>query len=62
MKVLSDVKSNVKAGFKHPVALVLYGMLFAAFLFPMISGWLGKVKAKGGVVANLIPTKFTRSA
>jgi hypothetical protein len=62
MEVVSKTKSDIKAGFKHPVALVLYGMLFAAFVFPMVAKWLGGVKAKGGAVANLIPASFTRTA
>ena len=62
MQVVSKTKSDIKSGLKHPVALLFFGMLFAAFAFPMIAGWLGKLKAKGGAVSKVIPTSFTRSA
>jgi hypothetical protein len=59
---IAKTKSDIKAGLKHPVALLLFGMVFAAFAFPMIASWLGKVKAKGGTFANLIPAKFASGA
>ena len=62
MEIVSKTKDNVKAGLKHPVALFFFGMLFAAFLFPMVAKWLGTLKAKGGPVAAVIPSSFTRSA
>jgi len=62
METVSAAKSDIKAGVKHPVALFVFGMLFAAFVFPMLARWLGSVKAKGGTAAKLIPGAFTRSA
>jgi hypothetical protein len=62
MEVVSKTKSDIKSGLKHPVALFFFGMLFAAFLFPMVATWLGKLKAGGGTVSKLIPTSFTKAA
>lgn len=62
MEAITQTKSDIKAGIKHPVALFVFGMLFAAFLFPMVAMWLGKIKAKGGAASKLIPMKFTRTA
>jgi hypothetical protein len=62
MQVVAKTKSDIKAGLRHPVALFFFGMLFAAFLFPMVARWLGVLKAKGGPVAAVIPAAFTRSA
>jgi hypothetical protein len=62
MNVIGDTKSDIKSGFKHPVALFLFGMVFAAFLFPPVARMLSTWKAKGGTVSKLIPNSFTRSA
>jgi len=51
--------SEIKA---HPVIIVLFGMVFAAFAFPFIARQLGAIKAKGGPLAAVIPGGFTRSA
>lgn len=56
---VASTMSDVKAGIKHPIALFLFGMLFAAFLFPMIAVALGKLKAKGGIWGTVVPGKFT---
>lgn len=56
--VLKKTKSDVKSVFAHPVWYLLFGLLFAAFLAPMIMGWLGSLKAKGGVFAY-IPSFMT---
>ncbi len=62
MQVVAKTKSDLKAGFKHPVALFFFGMLFAAFLFPTVASQLGKLKAKGGTLSKIIPTSFTKAA
>lgn len=62
MEIVNKTKSDVKAGLKHPVALFFFGMLFAAFLFPVIAKMLGGLKAKGGVLGNVIPASFTKTA
>jgi hypothetical protein len=59
MDILGASKSDLKDGIKHPVALFIFGMLFAAFLFPMIAKQLGVLKAKGGTLSKIIPAKFT---
>lgn len=60
--VVGKTKSDLRTVVKHPVFFVLFGMVFAAFLFPMIATWLGKVKAKGGALSKVVPNAFTRSA
>jgi hypothetical protein len=62
MEAISATKSDIKDGIKHPVALFVFGMLFAAFLFPFIATQLGKLKARGGAASKLIPMRFTRTA
>jgi hypothetical protein len=62
MQLLSKTKSDVKSGLKHPVALFFFGMLFAAFLFPMLASWLGKLKASNPTIGKVIPASFTRTA
>jgi hypothetical protein len=62
MEVIGKTTADIKSGFKHPVALFLFGMLFAAFLFPPVARMLGGWKAKGGTVSKFIPNSFTRSA
>lgn len=62
MQIVGKTKSDIKSGLKHPIALLLFGMLFAAFLFPMIASFLGKTKASGGVLSRIIPQKFTKTA
>lgn len=62
MEVVNKTTSDVKAGLHHPVALFIFGMLFAAFLFPPIARMLGNVKAKGGTASKFIPGSFTRMA
>ena len=62
MEVVSKTSADVKAGLKHPVALFLFGMLFAAFLFPTVAKFLGAQKAKGGALSKVIPGSFTRTA
>jgi len=62
MEVVSKTKSDIKAGLRHPVALFFFGMLFAAFLFPMVATWLGKLKAGGGALSKVIPASFTKTA
>lgn len=62
MQVVAKTKSDIKAGLKHPVALFVFGMIFAAFLFPMVAKWLGALKAKGGTLGSVIPSSMTRSA
>ncbi len=59
---LGKAKTDIKAGFRHPVALFFFGMLFAAFLFPIVAKWLGTLKAKGGALSNVIPASFTRAS
>lgn len=60
MNPVATTKSDVKGIFKHPIALLVFGMLFAAFLFPLIGGWLYNLKAGGNAtLANLIPSQFT---
>lgn len=53
--VLGEIK-------RHWVWMILFGLLFAAFLFPIIAKWLGTLKAKGGTVAKLIPAAFTKAS
>ncbi len=62
MDVVNKTTAQVKAGVKHPVALFLFGMLFAAFLFPTVAKFLGTQKAKGGALSKVIPGAFTRTA
>lgn len=58
-KVKSEGGAVVTFVKSHPVAAVVFGMLFGAFLFPMLSSMLGKLKAKGGLWDKVIPGKLT---
>ena len=59
---IKGTKDEVKMIVSHPVGMFVFGMLFAAFVFPIVAVMLGKWKAKGGTVSKLIPTKFTSAA
>jgi hypothetical protein len=63
---VNKVKGAVTNVTARPVWYILFGMLFAAFLFPFIAKQLASLKYKlvagGGVgktVGDLIPTRFT---
>jgi len=43
----------------HPVAFLFGGILFGAFLWPMVRNTLAGWRAKGGLAAKLIPETFT---
>jgi hypothetical protein len=64
MNPVSKAKSEVSSalGFvkSHPIAAVLFGMVFGAFLFPILARFLGNLKARGGIAAKVIPGAFTR--
>lgn len=51
--VLSEVRH-------HPIAMLLFGMVFGAFLFGPVASWLGRVKSSGSVFGKVIPGFFTR--
>ena len=59
-KVKSEGNAVMTFVKSHPVAAVLFGMVFGAFLFPMVARFLGKVKAsRPNDVGKVIPGKFT---
>ena len=62
MEIVSKTKSDVKSALKHPLALFFFGMLFAAFLFPMVAGALGKLKTSSPTLGKLIPDSFTKAS
>jgi hypothetical protein len=63
MNPVAKVKSGasgVVSGFRaHPIAWFLFGMVFSAFLFPVVARFLGGLYMKGGVWSKIIPQRFT---
>ena len=59
---IKGTKDEVKMVATHPIGMFLFGMLFAAFVFPLVAKMLGSWKAKGGTASKFIPNAFTRTA